>query len=187
MVRVALASALETLRLDTCNMLVDGSADSNLTLPLCHSHHDFSWLKSFRRSPVRRPPALHILRKMAPVSKTAAPATSKPLKFIVDFSKPSKDGVFDGRAFEKFLHDRIKVEGRTGQLGDKIKIESEGPYKLAVSSTIPFSKRYLKYLTKKFLKKHQVRNYIRVTATSKSTFELKYFLVDDAEEGDDDE
>ncbi|KAG0150449.1 hypothetical protein CROQUDRAFT_197748 [Cronartium quercuum f. sp. fusiforme G11] len=122
---------------------------------------------------------------MAPTTKAALGSAAKPLKFFVDFSKPAGDGVFDGPAFEKFLHDRIKVDGRAGQLGDKIKIESEGTYKLSVSSTIPFSKRYLKYLTKKFLKKHQIRNYIRVISSSKNTYELKYFLVDrDDEEAD---
>ncbi|KNZ64401.1 large subunit ribosomal protein L22e [Puccinia sorghi] len=108
-------------------------------------------------------------------------------KFFVDFKKPASDGVFDGPAYEKFLHDRIKVDGRAGQLGDKIKIQSEGTHKLSVSSTIPFSKRYLKYLTKKFLKKHQIRNYIRVIASSKNTYELRYFLVDEPDAEDDDD
>ncbi|KAH9815874.1 ribosomal protein L22e [Melampsora americana] len=122
---------------------------------------------------------------MAPSKTTNTATLSKPLKFYIDFSKPAGDGVFDGSAFEKFLHDRIKVDGRAGQLGDKIKIETEGTYKLSVSSTIPFSKRYLKYLTKKFLKKHQIRNYIRVIASSKNTYELKYFLADQDDEVDD--
>lgn len=109
------------------------------------------------------------------------------LKFFVDYRKPAHDGVFDGPAFEKFLHDRIKVDGRAGQLGDKIKIQSEGTHKLSVTSTIPISKRYIKYLTKKFLKKHQIRNYIRVIASSKNTYELRYFMVEDQEEVDADD
>lgn len=59
---------------------------------------------------------------------------------------------FDAAAFEKFLIDSIKVEGKTGQLGEDVKITREGSGQLAVVSSIPFSKRYLKYLTKKFLK-----------------------------------
>lgn len=56
-------------------------------------------------------------------SKTAA----KPVhKFYVDYSVPASDNVFDPSAFEKFLHDRIKVEGKAGQLGDKIEIKREG-------------------------------------------------------------
>ncbi len=49
--------------------------------------------------------------------------------------------------------------------------------------------RYLKYLTKKFLKKNNLRDYIRVVATSKSAYELRYFQIntqDDEESGDED-
>lgn len=58
--------------------------------------------------------------------KKVAP-TSKPLKkFVIDFSKPANDGVFDGGEFEKFLHDRFKVDGRPGQLGESVKITKTG-------------------------------------------------------------
>ena len=49
--------------------------------------------------------------------------------------------------------------------------------------------RYLKYLTKKFLKKNNLRDYIRVVATNKSAYELRYFQIssaDDEESGDED-
>jgi large subunit ribosomal protein L22e len=42
---------------------------------------------------------------------------------------------------------------------------------------LPFSKRYLKYLTKKYLKKQQLRDFLHVIATSKGTYELKYFKI----------
>jgi len=47
-------------------------------------------------------------------------------KFIIDYSKPAADGVFDASDFEKFLHDRIKVEGKAGQLGENVKIARDG-------------------------------------------------------------
>ena len=48
--------------------------------------------------------------------------------------------------------------------------------------------RYLKYLTKKYLKKNSLRDYLRVVASSKDSYELKYFSFDDDEdEGDDNE
>jgi large subunit ribosomal protein L22e len=46
-----------------------------------------------------------------------------------------------------------------------------------VNAELPFSKRYLKYLTKKYLKKHQLRDFLNVIATSKGTYELKYFKI----------
>lgn len=41
------------------------------------------------------------------------------------------------------------------------------------------SKRYLKYLTKKYLKKHNVRDWLRVIAHNKdrNTYELRYFNI----------
>ena len=40
------------------------------------------------------------------------------------------------------------------------------------------------YLTKKFLKKHSLRDYIRVVADSKSSYDLRYFSIqnDEADE-----
>jgi len=55
---------------------------------------------------------------------------------------------------EKFLQDRIKVSGKTGNLGDMVTV-SRDKAKVTVASDIPFSKRYLKYLSKKYLKKQQ--------------------------------
>ena len=56
---------------------------------------------------------------------------------------------------EKFLLDRIKVGGKTGNLGDLVSI-SRDKAKVVVTSETAFSKRYLKYLSKKYLKKQQV-------------------------------
>jgi len=83
------------------------------------------------------------------------------------------------------LHDRIKVEGKAGALGESVKITREGNNKLSVQTTIPFSKRYLKYLTKKFLKKNALRDWIRVVASSKDNYELKFYNIAGA--GDEEE
>ena len=60
--------------------------------------------------------------------------------------------------------------------------------KLTVTADAPFSKRYLKYLSKKYLKKQQLRDYLRVISTNKTTYTLKYLNVDaGADAGDDEE
>lgn len=106
-------------------------------------------------------------------------------KFVIDYSRPATDGVFDGADFEKFLHDRIKVEGKSGQLGENVKIVRDGNSKITVTSNVPFSKRYLKYLTKKFLKKNTLRDWIRVVASSKDMYELRFYnIARDGEEED---
>ncbi|RPD63093.1 ribosomal protein L22e [Lentinus tigrinus ALCF2SS1-7] len=107
-------------------------------------------------------------------------------KFVIDYSRPASDGVFDGAGFEKFLHDRIKVDGKTGQLGENVKIHRDGDTKITVTSNVPLSKRYLKYLTKKFLKKNSLRDWIRVVAASKDGYQLRFYNIqtDDVEEED---
>lgn len=47
-------------------------------------------------------------------------------KYFIDFSGPAADGILDAAGFEKFLHDRIKVDGKPGQLGDVVKVQREG-------------------------------------------------------------
>ncbi|CEL57830.1 60S ribosomal protein L22 2 OS=Dictyostelium discoideum GN=rpl22a PE=3 SV=1 [Rhizoctonia solani AG-1 IB] len=119
---------------------------------------------------------------MAPKSKASAAGVKH--KFFVDYSRPAGDGVFDAAAFEDYLRGRIKLEGKTNQLGDKIKITRDSK-KLTISSTVPFSKRYVKYLTQKFLKKNSLRDWIRVVATSKDGYELRFYKIDGL--GDEDE
>merc|ERR1712224_989012 len=108
------------------------------------------------------------------------------MKFAIDFSVPLEDGLFDGGTFERFLMERIKVDGKTGQLGDKVQLAREKS-KIFVTAELPFSKRYLKYLTKKYLKKLQLRDYVHVVASSKGMYELRYFNIPDNEAEEDDE
>ncbi|CAO3631898.1 unnamed protein product [Cunninghamella blakesleeana] len=119
---------------------------------------------------------------MAPTKAT----TVKKSKFVIDCSAPANDKIFDVAAFEKYLHDRIKVDGRTNNLGEAVTI-ARSDNKIIVTANIAFSKRYLKYLTKKFLKKNQIRDWLRVIASDKQTFELRYFNISNDEEEEADE
>lgn len=89
-------------------------------------------------------------------------------------------------SFEKFLVDKIKVNGKTGVLGDAVKVTRDKT-KVTVTAESALSKRYLKYLTKKYLKKHNVRDWLRVIASNKdrSVYELRYFNIADNEAEDD--
>ncbi|KAK0616059.1 ribosomal protein L22e, partial [Bombardia bombarda] len=117
-------------------------------------------------------------------SKAKGPKVTK--KFIINASQPASDKIFDVSAFEKFLNEKIKVEGRVGNLGETIKISQQGDGKIEIIAHNELSGRYLKYLTKKFLKKMQLRDWLRVVSTSKGVYELKFFNVvnDEAEEDD---
>ncbi|CAB4322150.1 unnamed protein product [Prunus armeniaca] len=84
----------------------------------------------------------------------------------------------DIASLEKFLQERIKVGGKAGALGDAVTVSRE-KNKITVTSDSNFSKRYLKYLTKKYLKKHNVRDWLRVIASNKDrgVYELRYFNI----------
>merc|ERR1711964_786009 len=107
-------------------------------------------------------------------------------KFIINATQPLNDRIFDASAFTTFLQQRIKVDGLTGNLGERINVTNLGDGRIEVVAHQEFSGRYLKYLTKKFLKKQQLRDWLRVVSTSKGVYELRFFnVVADADEEDD--
>jgi large subunit ribosomal protein L22e len=67
-------------------------------------------------------------------------------KFIINAQQPASDKIFDTAAFEKFLQDKIKVEGRVGNLGETIVIQQAGEGKIEIIAHNELSGRYLKYL-----------------------------------------
>ena len=112
--------------------------------------------------------------------------TTFPAQFTINATQPVNDRIFDAGAFTTFLQQRIKVDGRTGNLGDNINVNNLGDGRIEVVAHQEFSGRYLKYLTKKFLKKQQLRDWLRVVSTSKGVYELRFFnIMQDQEEEDD--
>eukprot|EP00124_Ichthyophonus_hoferi_P005015 Ihof_evm3s641 gene=Ihof_evmTU3s641 len=57
--------------------------------------------------------------------KGAAKAKKAQVKFTIDCAQPVRDSIFDVANFEKFLHERVKVAGKTGNLGDKVAISAD--------------------------------------------------------------
>ena len=59
-------------------------------------------------------------KMVAPMAKTKAQGKAikkiKAQSFVVDCSKPVEDKIMEIAAFEKFLTDKIKVNGKTGTL-----------------------------------------------------------------------
>ncbi|KAB0350655.1 hypothetical protein FD755_019283 [Muntiacus reevesi] len=77
-------------------------------------------------------------------------------KFNLNLTHPVEDGIFDSGNFEQFLQEKVKVNGRTGNLG--------------------------KYLTKKYLKKNNLHDWLPVVASDKETYELRYFQISQDED-----
>lgn len=52
---------------------------------------------------------------------------------------------------------------------------------------MPCPYRYLKYLTKKYLKKNKLRDWLRVVSKDKETYELRYFQINSQEDDDEED
>ncbi|CAJ0579687.1 unnamed protein product, partial [Mesorhabditis spiculigera] len=123
------------------------------------------------------------------VAKPAVKKTTKglrkkkqTLKFNIECKNPVEDGILKVNDFESFLKDKIKVDGKTGQLessGVKVDVIKS---RIVITSDGPFSKRYLKYLAKKYLKRNSLRDWLRIVASTKDTYELRYFHINQDDE-----
>jgi len=108
---------------------------------------------------------------------------------VLDCTAPVDDKVLDMGSFEKYLQDRIKVDGKTGALASNGVSVTRDRTKITVAAPaeVQFPKRQLKYLSKRYLKKQQLRDYLRVVAASKGSYEMRYFSISGGDDVDDDE
>lgn len=65
-----------------------------------------------------------------------------------------------------------------------MKFKGRSTHTLLLSASIS---RYLKYLTKKYLKKNNLRDWLRVVANTKESYELRYFQINQDEEEEDED
>merc|ERR1712138_347368 len=122
---------------------------------------------------------LYLKAKMvAPKSKKASKKKST-LTFNIDCTHPVEDGIMKVDDLKQFLEERIKVDGKLNNL-DQVNLEAL-KNKVTLVSDRAFSKRYLKYLTKKYLKKNNLRDWLRVVASTQSDYELRYFQINNEE------
>lgn len=101
--------------------------------------------------------------------------------YVIDCTLPVKDKVFQAKELVEYFLNRIKVAGKTKNLGKSVGVACDDGKKIKVNAEIPLAKRYLKYLAKKFLKKQEVRDYLRLVAPNKTSYEFKYFKMESGE------
>ncbi|EAW51776.1 hCG1790262 [Homo sapiens] len=108
------------------------------------------------------------------------------LKFTLECTHPVEDGIMDAANFEQFLQERIKVNGKAENLGGGMATIERSKSKINVTSEVPFSKRYFKYLTKTYMK-NNLRDWLLLVTNSKDSYKLCYFQINqDKEEEDED-
>ena len=111
------------------------------------------------------------------------------VKFVIDCTDPVDDKVLDMGAFEAYLHSKIKINNKTAQLAQNNVVLTCDRTKISVSSPaeLNFSKRQLKYLAKRYLKKQALKEFLRVVAASKNSYELRYYKTGAADDAEDEE
>jgi large subunit ribosomal protein L22e len=114
------------------------------------------------------------------VKLTQNPVVTKQLKMVLDLGVAYEDDLIVSKEFLDFLKSSLKVNGKKGNLGEDVTLLLSGS-KITVTSKVRLSKRYLKYLTKKYLKKSDILEYLKVIATDKQTYKIKYVKLDQEE------
>merc|ERR1712168_507863 len=137
---------------------------------------------------VKKPDALSKNSSIFKKKQKGVKAAKNKLVYSIDCTHPVEDGIMNVADFEKYLRGAIKTEGMTNNFKNNIVLE-RSKNKITVTSLLPFSKRYLKYLSKKYLKKNNLRDWLRVVSVDKESYELRYFQInnEDDEEDDDEE
>merc|ERR1712042_139946 len=121
-------------------------------------------------------------KTLATKPKTIKIGKKKGSTFHIDCRQPVEDGILNIADFETFLQSKIRVNV-TKNAPKKTKVKAatisveRSKTKVTVVSDVQFSKKYLKYLTKKYLQKNSLRDWLRVVTPplAKDSYGLRYF------------
>merc|ERR1712195_193556 len=99
---------------------------------------------------------------------------NKPVKYTMDLTQAmeDEDQVIEMPHYFTYLQTHLKPGGKKA-VSEHVSVEGSGK-KVVVSTQIQFGKRYLKYLTKKYLKAQDISSYMRVIADSKLGYKVKF-------------
>ncbi|KAH8327311.1 hypothetical protein KR074_009762 [Drosophila pseudoananassae] len=146
-----------------------------------------------------------VKKETAPAAKVAAPIKTKTKpntkklalrgkiaakkkvwqRFEIDCTCVVEDQILDLADFEKYIKTHTKVNKKINNLGDMVTLERHKQSSLIINSSVHFSKRYFKYLSKRYLKKNSLRDWVRVVSSGKDSFTMCYFKIQSQEDDDD--
>ena len=103
-------------------------------------------------------------------------------KISVDLDQPISNSLLSLETCKKYLEQNIKVNGLKGKLGDSVKVTTtekrerqKNNIVIHADNQMNFSKRYVKYLVKKFLKRENINLYLRVISSGPNSYLVKIF------------
>ena len=115
--------------------------------------------------------------------KTRNVELKKAANFTIELGVAYEDDLLVAKELADFLKTSIKINGKKGNLQDQVTI-AVNKDKLSVNTKVQFAKRYIKYLVKKYLKKNDILEYLKVIATDKQTYKIKYIKLGENEENE---
>ncbi|EFO61295.1 Hypothetical protein GLP15_4015 [Giardia lamblia P15] len=109
------------------------------------------------------------------------------IRFAVDCSA-GKDLELNLNEFADYVRTHFKINNRKHGVAEKVACSVEGDSLVIQTTGYEFAKRYVKYLTKRFLYQ-DYQGVFRVLSIDKETYTLKPYTIedDDDEAGTDDE
>eukprot|EP01069_Polyplicarium_translucidae_P012986 Polyplicarium_translucidae@DN697_c0_g1_i1.p4 len=96
------------------------------------------------------------------------------VKYTIDLTMPANDDILEVGKMVSWLREHIKVDNKAGNLGETVVVGEDGTKVTVAMPDRTCSKRYLKYLTKKYLKSQKIREFFRVVAGGKTAYVVKY-------------
>ena len=102
-------------------------------------------------------------------------------KFYVDFAEVIKNNLVTLEAAIRYLNDNIKLNNLKTHKDKatfiKVTAGGKGDRKntlcVEIENSVKASKRYIKYLVKRFLKKENIPSFLRVISSSANTYTVK--------------
>ncbi len=103
--------------------------------------------------------------------------------FNVDFDQAVSNNLMSLDTATKYFSQNIKVNGLKNKLDDFVKVNTsdkrdknkKNNINVQVDAKMKFSKRYVKYLVKKFLKRENISLYLRVVANGANSYVVKLY------------
>ena len=121
-----------------------------------------------------------------PVAKTVKKVEKKVKTyrtFYSDFDQAVTNSLMSLDTASKYFSSNIKVNGLKNKLEESVKIQLPDKREkhrknnviVQVDAKMKFSKRYIKYLVKKFLKRENISLYLRVVSNGQNSYVVKLY------------
>ncbi|KAM0679067.1 60S ribosomal protein L22 [Binucleata daphniae] len=101
--------------------------------------------------------------------------------FTFNCATLTNDNLISTSDFQEYIQSRIKIQGKVNNTKDKCDITVSGD-NILVDTKIPFNKKYIKFLAKKFLHSKNLKDWVRITSTDTNGYQFVYYNVENEEE-----